>query len=151
MATYSSILIWRIPMDRGAWQTAVHRVAKSWARLKQLSTCSMHNAHTYTSLGAEYILSNWENRAYQESHHKCLQPEEWEPSLHLKDAQALLVSESWTSSHWCLVFFGLHACSAAAKSHWSWAPKAELLAQSQLAWSDQLNKKPKLPDGSFPL
>ena len=26
------------PMDRGAWQTMVHRVAKSWTQLKQLST-----------------------------------------------------------------------------------------------------------------
>ena len=24
MATHSSILAWRIPMDRGAWQTTVH-------------------------------------------------------------------------------------------------------------------------------
>ena len=24
MATYSSILAWRIPMDRGAWQAMVH-------------------------------------------------------------------------------------------------------------------------------
>ena len=23
-------LAWRIPMDRGAWQATVHRVAKSW-------------------------------------------------------------------------------------------------------------------------
>ena len=30
MATHSSILAWRIPMDRGAWWAAVHRVAKSW-------------------------------------------------------------------------------------------------------------------------
>ena len=29
MATHSSILAWRIPMDRGAWQTAVHGVTKS--------------------------------------------------------------------------------------------------------------------------
>ena len=28
MATHSSILAWRIPMDRGAWQAAVHRVAR---------------------------------------------------------------------------------------------------------------------------
>ena len=26
------------PMDRGAWQATVHRVTKSWTRLKQLST-----------------------------------------------------------------------------------------------------------------
>ena len=29
MATHSSILAWRIPMDRGAWQATVHVVAKS--------------------------------------------------------------------------------------------------------------------------
>jgi len=28
-ATHSSILAWRIPMDRGAWQATVPRVAKS--------------------------------------------------------------------------------------------------------------------------
>ena len=30
MATRSSILAWRIPTDRGAWQPTVHGVAKSW-------------------------------------------------------------------------------------------------------------------------
>ena len=30
MATHSSILAWRIPMDTGAWQTVVHGMAKSW-------------------------------------------------------------------------------------------------------------------------
>ena len=29
MATHSSILAWRIPMDRGAWWATVHRVAQS--------------------------------------------------------------------------------------------------------------------------
>ena len=29
MATHSSILAWRIPTDRGAWQVAVHGVTKS--------------------------------------------------------------------------------------------------------------------------
>ena len=34
MATHShSILTWRIPTDRGAWQAPVHRVTKSWIRL----------------------------------------------------------------------------------------------------------------------
>ena len=34
MATHSNILAWRIPMDRGAWQTSVHGVTKSWTRLR---------------------------------------------------------------------------------------------------------------------
>ena len=38
MATHSSILAWRIPMDRGAWRAIVHRVAQSQTQLKQLST-----------------------------------------------------------------------------------------------------------------
>ena len=29
VATHSSILAWRIPMDRGAWRVTVHGVAKS--------------------------------------------------------------------------------------------------------------------------
>ena len=29
MATHSGILVWRIPMDRGAWWARVHGVAKS--------------------------------------------------------------------------------------------------------------------------
>ena len=33
MATHSSILAWRIPMDRGAWWATFHGVTKSWARL----------------------------------------------------------------------------------------------------------------------
>ena len=33
MATLSSILAWRIPMDRGAWRATVHGVAKRQAQL----------------------------------------------------------------------------------------------------------------------
>ena len=33
MAAHSSILAWRIPMDRGAWWAIVHEVAKSQTRL----------------------------------------------------------------------------------------------------------------------
>ena len=33
MATHSSILAWRMPMDRGAWQTTVHGVTKSQTQL----------------------------------------------------------------------------------------------------------------------
>ena len=33
IATHSSILAWRIPMDRGAWRAAVHGVAKIQTQL----------------------------------------------------------------------------------------------------------------------
>ena len=33
MLTHTSILAWRIPMDRGARQATVHGVAESWTRL----------------------------------------------------------------------------------------------------------------------
>ena len=36
-AADSSILAWRITIDRGAWWATVHRVAKSQTQLKQLS------------------------------------------------------------------------------------------------------------------
>ena len=32
MATHNSILVWKNPMDRGAWLATVHRVAKSWTQ-----------------------------------------------------------------------------------------------------------------------
>ena len=40
MATHSSILAWRILMDRGAWQAIIHGVTKSQT---QLSNKAQHN------------------------------------------------------------------------------------------------------------
>ena len=42
------------PMDRGAWQTMVHRVAKSWTQLKWLSTRSCTHGLLSNSLGWIY-------------------------------------------------------------------------------------------------
>ena len=42
MGVHSSIIAWRIPMDRGAWQTTVHGVAKSQTQLSA-------RTHTYTN------------------------------------------------------------------------------------------------------
>ena len=38
MATHSSVLAWRIPMDRGVWRAVVHEVTKESDRTEQLST-----------------------------------------------------------------------------------------------------------------
>ena len=46
MATHSTILAWRIPMDRGAWQATVHgvkRVGHDWA-------IKCHRAHVHTMI-----------------------------------------------------------------------------------------------------
>ena len=40
MATHSSILAWRIPMDRGAWRATIHGVAKSWTGLSEFHVIS---------------------------------------------------------------------------------------------------------------
>ena len=37
MANHSIILAWRIPMDRGAWWTTAHGVAKSRTRLSDFT------------------------------------------------------------------------------------------------------------------
>ena len=37
MATHSGILAWRIPMDRGAWWTTVHGVAKNRIQLSDFT------------------------------------------------------------------------------------------------------------------
>ena len=45
MATHSSILAWRIPMDRAAWKAKVRGVAKNWTRMKTKHTTA-HVAST---------------------------------------------------------------------------------------------------------
>ena len=37
MATHSSVLAWKNPMDRGSWQATVHGVTKSWTRLSDFT------------------------------------------------------------------------------------------------------------------
>ena len=40
MATHSSILAWRIPMERSTWWATVHGVAESWTQLSDKAQCS---------------------------------------------------------------------------------------------------------------
>ena len=40
MTTLSSILAWRIPIDRGVWRASVHGVAKSWT--SQITETNTH-------------------------------------------------------------------------------------------------------------
>ena len=62
MATHSSIVAWRIPMDTEAWQATIHRAAKSWKWLKQLSMhacCNLALLPLYSHMNSDiYILQN---------------------------------------------------------------------------------------------
>ena len=49
MVTHSSILAWRIPMDRGSWRATVHGVAKSRTRLSR-TRLSTVNAKSHQDL-----------------------------------------------------------------------------------------------------
>ena len=69
MAAHSSILALENPMDRGAWQAAVHRVAPSQPRLKQLIKppyeCTLLIPRRRTSLVAlmvKRLPTMWETR-----------------------------------------------------------------------------------------
>ena len=74
MATHSSILVWRIPMDRGAWQATVQRVAKSQKWLKQVS---MHawdlSVFFFTTASESTITSKW-RLSGKESAWQCRRP-----------------------------------------------------------------------------
>ena len=50
MATHSSILAWRIPMDRGAWWATVHRVAES-----DMTDLAQHSKNPIKGQGVEQV------------------------------------------------------------------------------------------------
>ena len=93
MAAHSSLLAWRIPVDRGAWWATVHGVTKSRTRLKQLSihTWAMC-ALVYTGAFSGQVLLSRDTRAlfiqYQR-HQLCIRkpffksfsPSSWPKSL----------------------------------------------------------------------
>ena len=66
MAAHSSILTWRVPMDRGAWWATVHRVAQSQTWQKRLSSCisnilppTMYELFFHIST-TQYIMKNFD-------------------------------------------------------------------------------------------
>ena len=63
MATHSSILAWRIPMDREAWWAALHGVPKSRTRLKRLSVRAFPTPSVYLTAVTVQDLAMWLPRA----------------------------------------------------------------------------------------
>ena len=81
LATHSSILVWRIPMDRAAWWATVHGVAKSQS---QLNECTRACAHTHT----------W-TQTHTDTHTYTLSL-----SVSLKERGLHRDVDSWTGGHW---------------------------------------------------
>ena len=69
MATHSSILAWRIPLNRGAWRAAVHWVAKSQA---QLSDSAQHNTAVDWAVAGVTPLTNIITLSAAKSLQSCL-------------------------------------------------------------------------------
>ena len=66
MATYSSILAWKISWNRGAWWATLDGMAKSRTRLKQLPIAGTHTLVADGS-GNQFLgtLSLWARQSYQ--------------------------------------------------------------------------------------
>ena len=58
MATHSSILTWRIPMDREAWWATVHSVIKSQTWLKRLSQYTLKRVLSYFKILLKVYVQN---------------------------------------------------------------------------------------------
>ena len=63
MATHSSILAWRIPLDREAWWVTVQGVVKSQM---PLSTCMSVHSHTHAAHTCSRVWNRPLNRYFQE-------------------------------------------------------------------------------------
>ena len=98
MTTHSSILAWRISMDRGAWRATVHGVAKNQTRLKQLN---MH-ADWFQQLSCCTAIPNHMNEP------NISQLSNWRrqsSSFHLGTGHSLTSDEVRTWKNWTLVCY----------------------------------------------
>ena len=92
MATHSSVLAWRIPIYRGAWQTIVHRVAKP-DKTEQLSTHSDIWIFTKEHVFQYQFSINNEQFLKREINKECLIPEP-------KDIVTLVINLQFMNRFW---------------------------------------------------
>ena len=71
MATHSSILAWRIPMDRGAWRATVHRVTKShtWWKWLSMHTYRWEACHPFTISYSDISITSYCRKSYKLERH----------------------------------------------------------------------------------
>ena len=66
MATHSSILAWRISMDRGAWWATVHGVAKSQTQLSDEVQHSMNRLSFLQLWWKDFLTHGKSSRIFRE-------------------------------------------------------------------------------------
>ena len=88
------------PMDRGAWQATVYRVAQSQTQLKWLTAC----AHTHT-----HILSLTHTRTHTHTHTHTL-------SQQCPDVLSGILPQSWSRGPWCW----WTRCGGSSAQQWGW-------------------------------
>ena len=71
MATQSSLLAWRIPMDRGAWQAIVHGITKSDST-EVPSTAQHRGLHLASQTSVIHLLPVWTNQTFFFPLHWCV-------------------------------------------------------------------------------
>ena len=97
MATHSSILAWRIPTDRVAWQATVHGIAENWTWLSTAQGILFCKAKGRAlSLATGLVTRTWHCH-----HHGRTSTSGWEPKLFFKP----LPSEATQDHTWALCFF----------------------------------------------
>ena len=72
IATHSSILAWRIPMEKGAWQATVRGVAKSLTRLINYACTHTTNIHDSNS-----SFATWKSKKKGVSWRDCSLQNAW--------------------------------------------------------------------------
>ena len=72
MATHSSILAWRIPMDRGAWWAMVQGLKKSQTRLSNFSTAQQSTQGTWNVNSRGSLLAYTGNISVSSPQDECV-------------------------------------------------------------------------------
>ena len=103
---HSSILAWRIPMDRGAWRATIHRITKNQTWLKWLS---MHNRHR--SVWAE----EYHKPGLPQNTSFCL-PDRVSSGGAISSRQGFAISSQWMVRAWSFFVMEAVLCTLGAFS-----------------------------------
>ena len=113
MATHSSILAWKIPMDRGAWRATVHVVSKSqteqlrtYAHLKHKREHRLKVKNERSSEAGPRMRLGWYNKGATDTQYGCTPVDVWPVIEKYLDPSSL----SSAFGQKLLIFLGFQGC-----------------------------------------